>query len=523
MEREKLNLSYFCEIVSKGRARSKKSTIKTCLGKIADQITIGEGGATFSSEIEKVSNFKNDFPAAPFLELCRQWSSNYTEELIRNFDTLYSKDDLSLSVSAMLEKYAIDDVCLNQVNKMKYPSEKTACLFLYSFKPWADVYQKIAIYINEYLELKYPEYRKEVSREVLEDCDGVIRGFEWKFTNGDLVFIGKGILTVSESYIRTIDEPYIDKETMYCLLPDNIRNNTERIYITTGIEEIGGSSFPGFPNLEAVFFPYGFKRIHQLAFKGCMKLKKVVFPDTLSKIDRQAFMYCTSLTELNLPINCYIDTEAFSGCTSLKSIFNEHGGMTRRGIKSRHGIEIGFRAFDNCCSLSSVQLYHCLSIAEHAFRNCQLDDISLSFPCGGRIAREAFRHSHMVKLTLAGQNFVYPFAPLNGAIFINKTAFLDCNNLMVVVISEGYPIVHRDIVSEESKIIPFFGLPYYYSKKGYTVLDFIKRFALRISAIPKKYFILYPTYNTSDSESINGQLEDTEEETQYDLQKDKGT
>lgn len=95
--------------------------------------------------------------------------------------------------------------------------------------------------------------------------------------------------------------------------------------------------------------------------------KTITFGDKLTRIPYRCCYYCQNLTEITLPVNVKaIDSEAFSGCSSLASINLEN-------IE-----EIGTHAFSECSSLKTVNA-SIEVLKDGTFLNCSALE-SFDFP-----------------------------------------------------------------------------------------------------------------------------------------------
>lgn len=97
------------------------------------------------------------------------------------------------------------------------------------------------------------------------------------------------------------------------------------------------------------------------AFSGCSSLKSVTIPDSVTTIGSGAFGGCTGLTNMTIPDGVTkIGGSTFSGCSSLESV------TIPGSVKS-----IGVSAFSGCSSLESVTIPgSVISIGGSAFSGC---------------------------------------------------------------------------------------------------------------------------------------------------------
>jgi hypothetical protein len=113
-------------------------------------------------------------------------------------------------------------------------------------------------------------------------------------------------------------------------------------------------------NLENVDYKYN-------SFENCYSLKKVIFDEKpIDVLPSMMFKNCISLSEIDIP-NCKsIGSEAFEGCTGLRSVTIPDGVQ-----------KIGERAFEGCEHLTSIYIPSSVQfVASDAFNGCiNLDTI----------------------------------------------------------------------------------------------------------------------------------------------------
>lgn len=144
---------------------------------------------------------------------------------------------------------------------------------------------------------------------------------------------------------------------------------------TEVIEEmaVGNYAFRNCGLLQSVTLPSGLVSLGNYAFSGCTALSTVNFPDTLSGnlvLGEYAFQNCRNLRNLSLPSGlASIEDNAFAGCSALSEI----------ALPSTL-TNLGYRAFYNCSSLSSVSFSEqsmLSTIGDNAFNGTNLKEIVL--------------------------------------------------------------------------------------------------------------------------------------------------
>lgn len=96
--------------------------------------------------------------------------------------------------------------------------------------------------------------------------------------------------------------------------------NLRRVSILKGVERIGEGAFAGV-SMETLKIPSTVKRIDTDAFRGCTSLKSVTMLNKVKKIGVRAFYDCVALESITLSNTLKrIEWKAFQGCISLKSI-----------------------------------------------------------------------------------------------------------------------------------------------------------------------------------------------------------
>lgn len=232
------------------------------------------------------------------------------------------------------------------------------------------------------------------------------------------------------------------------------------------LQTIGTNAFFGCTNLESITIPSSVTSFAGSTFNSCTNLKTVTIEEgsKLTAIPEAAFDNCPNLTNFNIPSDCpvaVIDNNAFSGCTALESFtipahvkliglnaFKDCTALKTLNFtaNSTADMKINDSAFENCKSLTSIDLSACTALAQigkNAFRYCSAAryiKLPNSIVNGdGDGANMAIRASAFVGCTGSldlSENtlndataipFIYTFfergtnCPLNGQIFDNNS------------------------------------------------------------------------------------------------------
>jgi len=184
------------------------------------------------------------------------------------------------------------------------------------------------------------------------------------------------------------------------------------------------------------------------AFACCDALTSVVIPSTVTSIGEYAFWNCSSLISINIPKDVTsIGESAFSGCGSLSSIVVAGGNRVYDSRDNCNAIietrsntlirgcgktiipasvtSIGSRAFENCSSLTAINLPESVtSIGRGAFRSCS-SLTSVVLPKNLRRIKELtfYECSSLASITIP-----------DGVTHIEQEAFHDCSSLTSIII-----------------------------------------------------------------------------------------
>lgn len=159
------------------------------------------------------------------------------------------------------------------------------------------------------------------------------------------------------------------------------------------LEYIGDDAFYGISGLTDIDISEA-TYMGEYVFCGCADLQKVKLPSNLEKLPKQTFTNCPLLEIVELPESVIeIGFRAFWGCNSLSSINTSN-------VKT-----IGMEAFEDCGLLTSVDCSSAETIDDRAFANCSsLESVKLL---------------------------------QNGDLYIGGCAFYGCRNLQTITIPAG--------------------------------------------------------------------------------------
>lgn len=158
---------------------------------------------------------------------------------------------------------------------------------------------------------------------------------------------------------RSLDDSYEGGTFYNCI-------NLSRVLMKEGKQNawIGAITFEGCKKLEKIIIPGNYITIGEEAFSGCTSLKSVIYknnsnPYTKQKILTYAFKGCKNLVAIALPPTLtLLEFESFGECTKLKTV-TIPTGVNKLYLK-------GF-VFDSCPSLTSVYVGENVQISRNAF------------------------------------------------------------------------------------------------------------------------------------------------------------
>ena len=245
--------------------------------------------------------------------------------------------------------------------------------------------------------------------------------------------------------------------------------------IPNSVTRIGRYAFSGCKSLTSITIPDSVTSIGDYAFEGCTSLTSITIPNSVTSIGNSAFSGCESLTNIIIPDSVTsIGSGAFENCTSLKSIevsennknyasidgvlFNKDkselvtypaGKTDSEYVIPNSVTSIGYSAFENCTSLTSVTIPGSVtSIDYSAFENCtSLTSVTIPNDVTS-IGYGVFQGcTSLTSVTIP-----------NSVTSIDSSAFSSCTSLIGITIpnsvtSIGYG-VFQDCTSLSSVTIP---------------------------------------------------------------------
>ena len=220
--------------------------------------------------------------------------------------------------------------------------------------------------------------RDTISSNAFKDC-----------ANIETVILPDDLKTIGSNAFKNSGVVYITIPDSVTTLNSNLFDGATRLtYIKLGknVTAIPMQAFNSCSALKTVEVSGNIPSIGGLAFQNCASLLSFEFSTGLSTLGNGCFKNCTSLTFIDLS-NCTSLTElpvnTFEGCQALTTAF----------LKTK--LTIGSSAFKDCISLSYVSNLKTFAlIDEKAFQNCcsltsiELGDTSSS--SGTTIGKEAF-------------------------------------------------------------------------------------------------------------------------------------
>lgn len=216
-----------------------------------------------------------------------------------------------------------------------------------------------------------------------------------------------------------VEKLYTDSNFTGSLKTINVDKRNERYSSTNGVLYNKSQTelilYPDAKKDKKYIIPNGVESICDNAFANCEKLVNIVIPDSVKSIGRDSFYNCSTLKSVSIPKNAKVEANAFSYCTSLKSvtvngdlfgesIFGYCTSLTRVNIKSRTSIPNC--AFIGCTALQNISIGDNVKrIGEEAFIDCtNLTTVSIKSGLT-TVRKNAFKNCPLVKVKYCGKTY----------------------------------------------------------------------------------------------------------------------
>lgn len=209
------------------------------------------------------------------------------------------------------------------------------------------------------------------------------------------------------------------------------RNQLRKVIIPGSVKEIPKQAFINFTALENVKLEFGVEGIQKEAFSQYKKLQEISIPDSVEYIMDNAFYHCESLTSIELPVGLKtIHVCTFEYCKQLEEVY--FPAFLKK---------IEAYAFRCCESLKGIELWNDLQyIGESAFSYCT--SLQSVFVESGHLNQKCFGYCNQLKNVIL----------CDEVTAIDSFAFLECENLMEVVLPNSEMKIAKDAFPKHTKI-----------------------------------------------------------------------
>ena len=236
----------------------------------------------------------------------------------------------------------------------------------------------------------------------------------------------------------------------------------KKLSVPLGVNEIGDSAFSGCTSLKTVIISDGTEKIGDYCFAGCEKLTELSLPQKMKEIGKYAFFGCSSLEKIELPKQFEIlGSYALEGTKWMASqkeefvvvgdgilikynrenstinvpdrikVIGECAFAKNEKVKEivlpKTVLKIKKAAFEECKSLSRIDLSNIIEIQENAFKGCaELENVVLSDKLG-KISESSFE----------GCKSIFEIVIPASVKSIGRCAFKGCTGLDIVTFADG--------------------------------------------------------------------------------------
>ena len=238
----------------------------------------------------------------------------------------------------------------------------------------------------------------------------------------------------------------------FYMLDENIEwYEVTNITIPYGVTSIGSYAFYNCSSLTNVTFEEGSQitSIGSYAFYNCSSLTNITIPESVTSIGRYAFEDCSSLISITIP---FVGEKADgSGNTYFGYIFgassySSNSSCVPTSLKEviiTGGESIGYRAFYNCSSLTSITIPESVtSIGSDAFYNCSsLTSLTIPFVGNTLYGMEDTHFGYIFGASSYNNSKYVPTSLkeviITGGTSIGYEAFEDCSSLTSITIPDS--------------------------------------------------------------------------------------
>ncbi len=333
----------------------------------------------------------------PQTELDEEYAENcdeiYRENDYDKFDICISADDDSEYV--YLSKY------FGSEEEVEIP-EYVSCIGTRAFANCKNL-KRISM-PESFTDIDSYAFENCVNLELIELSDGMTEINDGIFSNCESL----SEINIPDSVEKIGDHAFENCKCLYSIeLPDGIEDinnslfsgceNLEDITIPDSVTTVWDNAFKGCASIESIELP-NVDFLYDSAFEGCINLRSVYIPK-ISNIGEKTFMGCESLEEVKASKDgCgTVENKAFYGCINLTSL---------NGIKPSGWIHD--EAFANCVSLTNINLSEVSEIRSNAFAGCtELKTVKVSEEHLSEIGDDAFKDCVNVRIKFRDKTFTY--------------------------------------------------------------------------------------------------------------------